>query len=424
MKTSLITTLLILVALAAFGQTTAAPPQLEARSLPRAKPEAVGVSSKKLDAVMPELRGLLRESKLPGAIILVARRGKIILFEAAGHADLEGKKPLRKDALLRFYSMTKPLTSVAAMMLVEEGKLDLDAPVARYLPALEKLRVWDEKSGEALASRHQPTVRDLMRHTAGFTYGFFGDTAVDRLYRAGKVLDPADDTEAFLEKMGRLPLLHRPGKTFHYGVATDVLGALIEKVSQQRLGEFFRERIFGPLGMKDTGFHVEENARSRFLANFGPLPGGGLVVIDDPKTSPFLRDPKFHSGGGGLVSTANDYALFCQMLLDEGRGGGKRLLKKKSVAAMLRNQLPSSAIPSNWLGGTAGVGFGLGFAVVLSSPKSPRVVGECSWSGAASTHFWINPRQDLTVLILSQHLPMKDDLSKGLRPLIYEAIKR
>jgi CubicO group peptidase (beta-lactamase class C family) len=372
----------------------------------------VGMSSEKLAAVKPAVQALVDDEKIAGATVVVARKGKIALFETFGMMDTEAKKPMAKDTILRFYSMSKPITSVAVMMLYEEGKIKLDDPVSKYAPQFKGLKVYAE-SGNQDATR-PVTVRDLLRHTSGLTYGIFGNTAVDKMYRERNVLDRESSLEDMAGKLSEIPLLYQPGTRWHYGVSTDMLGYLVERVSGRPLDEFFKKKIFRPLGMKDTAFHVPPRKAGRFAACYRPKLTGGLAVMDDPAKSSYLQKPAMLSGGGGLVSTAPDYLRFCQMLLNKGQLDGKRLLRAETVQMMTRNQLPDGVSR-----GDSG-GFGLGFSVRTEDGKLPK--GEYGWGGAASTHFWISPRDDLIVIALSQRMPYSGQLENTVKPIIYDSI--
>jgi CubicO group peptidase (beta-lactamase class C family) len=332
---------------------------------------------------------------------------------------------LQPDAIFRIYSMSKPITSVAALMLVEEGKLKLDEPVSHYLTEFKGLRVHTLKGEETVPAAREMTVRDLMRHTSGLTYSFSGDTPVERLYTANKIGDRGDSLVDMVAKLGKLPLKYQPGTHFNYSHSTDVLGRVIEVASGKPFDEFLRERIFHPLDMHDTGFFVPEDKAARFTASHRRT-GESLQVSDPPATSPFRKNPKYLSGGGGLVSTARDYLRFAQMLLNGGELEGKRLLRKETVRDMTVNQLPAEALPMT-LGRihVPGLGFGLGVSVrTEKGPEPDWAVGEFGWSGAASTYFWVAPRAEMVVVILQQLEPFNFDLQIALRPVIYAAIEK
>ncbi|MHC4250767.1 MAG: serine hydrolase domain-containing protein [Planctomycetota bacterium] len=369
------------------------------------------MSSRKLEKVGAAVKQLVDDRKTAGAITMVARKGRIVHFEARGMRDADEKQALKTDAIMRFYSMTKPITTVAAMMLYEEGKLKLDDPVEKYIPALKGQEVYHPDA--PVKPDRKITVRDLMRHTSGFTYGFFGDTPVDLLYRQRNIL-ASRDLEAMMLQLRTLPLMHQPGAAWTYGVSTDVLGRVVETVSRKRLDAFIEQRILKPLDMKDTAFHVSRKNVGRFSSCHGP----GLKVSDKYSRSRFLRPPTLLSGGGGLVSTARDYMRFCQMLINRGELFGVRLLKPETVEMMTRNQLPRGV--RCW--GIDGFGFGLGFQVQLKDWGPKGHVGEYGWSGVASTHFWISPEDDLVVLALSQRMPLSMQLQDAVKPLVYQAI--
>jgi CubicO group peptidase (beta-lactamase class C family) len=396
------------------------------QELPLAKPEEVGLSSEKLGRVTAAVQALVDDEKVAGAITLIARRGKVVYFEATGKRDIESGRPMERDTILRFYSMSKPITSVAVMMLVEEGKIGLDDPVAKHLPEFKGVKVFVRANGDGFdteSAQREPTVRDLLRHTAGLTYGFFGNTPVDAKYNSLGVLAPGGSLADMTKKLGELPLLYQPGTKWNYSVATDVLGRLVEVASRQSLDEYFAERIFRPLDMRDTAFFVPADKVDRFAATHGTA-DGKLRVTDAPATSNFCNRPTLLSGGSGLVSTARDYMRFCQMIASGGELGGRRLLRSETVAEMTKNQLPDAAFPIAF--GPIqrpGVGFGLGFSVQVNrDPFSAARVGEYGWGGAASTHFWISPKDELVVIALQQFMPFSTRLEQTIKPLVYEAI--
>jgi CubicO group peptidase (beta-lactamase class C family) len=398
-----------------------------ARELPTTKPEEVGMSSDKLALVVPAMKKLVDQQKVAGAVAVVARQGKIVLFEAVGQQDIAAQKPMKRDTIARIYSMTKPITSVAVMILVEEGKLALDDPVAKYLPEFKDVKVFaGVKDGKQRLTKPErpPTIRDLLRHTSGLTYGFFGNTDVDQRYRKVNMLDRGSTLVDMAKKLGELPLLDQPGTRFRYSVSTDVLGRIVEVVSGEDFDDFLHDRIFTPLGMKDTGFAVSDGKLDRFAVSYGRKLFGGLRVMEAPQLSIYRRYPKLLSGGGGLVSTARDYIRFCQMLLNRGELNGRRVLRAESVEAMTTNQLPDKAYPIRLGVVRPGVGFGLGFSVVVEKTKDSKRsrVGEYGWGGAASTHFWISPKDDLAVVVLTQLMPFNFQMEHAVKPLVYDAI--
>jgi CubicO group peptidase (beta-lactamase class C family) len=376
-------------------------------------PKDVGMSPEKLAKVKPAVQALVDTEKIAGASVIVARKGKVVLFETFGMMDIEAKKSMEKDTIFRFYSMTKPITSVAVMMLYEEGKLNLDDPVSKYVPEFKGLKVYDE-SGKHIEQEREMSIRDLLRHTSGLTYGFFGNTPVDKMYMAKSVFDWDSSLQDMINKLSEIPLLYQPGTKWHYSVSTDVLGYIVEKISGQSLDKFFNQRIFKPLKMKDTAFYVPANKVERFAACYGPKLTGGLRIVDDPAKSRYLKKRSLLSGGGGLVSTAQDYLRFCQMMLNKGELDGKRLLRPETVEMMTTNQLPDSVRRDE------DGGFGLGFSVRLNDGEFPK--GEYGWGGAASTHFWISPKHDLIVIALSQYQPYSARLENTVKPIVYDSI--
>jgi CubicO group peptidase (beta-lactamase class C family) len=381
--------------------------------------------------------------KLPGTVTQVWRRGELALNSVLGLADRERQVPMAEDSIFRIYSMTKPVTSVAIMMLVEECKIALDDPVSKYIPAWEKLGVHAGGFMESFQTRapaRPMRVVDLMRHTSGLTYGFQQNTNVDAAYRKLKLGDIGLDgtLDEMVEKLATLPLEFSPGEAWNYSVSTDVLGYLVGKVSGMPFEDFLKTRIFDPLGMVDTAFYVPQEKVSRFCACYAIGALGSKVISergptlqDDPRDSPYLKPPSFVSGGGGLVSTAADYMRFARMLLQGGELDGVRLLGPKTVQLMTANHLPGGVdlprLSRSMFSEAAyeGVGFGLGFATTItpSTTLIPGSAGDFFWGGAASTFFWVDPREDLIVLFLTQLLPSSAyPVRRQLRTLVYSAI--
>jgi CubicO group peptidase (beta-lactamase class C family) len=394
-----------------------------AGELPQASPQEVHIDPAQLARADNIVREMVDKKDYAGAVTLVGRFGKVVDEKTVGMMDVAQSRPMKTDTIFRIYSMTKPITTVAAMMLFEENKLGLDDPVSKYIPEMKNLRVYVGPKDETVPAQREITIRDLMRHTAGLTYGAFSDTPVDRMYRQQRLLDRNVPLQEFVAKLAKIPLVYQPGTKFHYSVAVDVLGRVVEVVSGKTLDVFFEERIFKPLDMVDTAFYVPAAKVARFATNYGPA----LVVIDDPSKSPYLKPPKFFSGGGGLVSTARDYARFCQMMLNDGVLGATRLLQSETVLMMTRNQLPAEALPMAMPAGAPtdkGLGFGLGFAVRIApdskNPASPA--GEYFWGGAASTGFSICPKNDTVVVALTQFMPYKPTLSEAFIRAVDRAV--
>jgi len=401
-----------------------------AESLPNAKPEEVGLSSERLERVTEMLRANIAANEIPGAVLLIARRGKIAYFESLGLLDPQAKTPMHKDAIFRIYSMSKPITTVAAMMLFEDARLALNEPVGKYLPALAKMQVATDNKPDPEADPHKLTlipadrpisIQDLMRHTSGLTYGFFGETPVKRLYAEAKLGNLAQTNAEFVERVAKLPLSYQPGTTWDYSHSTDVLGRLVEVISGKSLYEFERERILDPLGMKDTSFYVtEKTMQSRIAEPFeNDRKFGNGATIGDPRVS-----GAWESGGGGMVSTAIDYARFLQMLLDGGTLDAQRILGPKTIAYMTSDHLGSGVVPGPYYGPGPGYGFGLGFAVRLDAGVSPvnGSPGDYYWGGAGGTAFWVDPRERMLVVFMMQSPSQRLRYRPLLRDMIYAAI--
>ena len=394
------------------------------KEIPTAKPEEVGMSSAKLTKVDEAVERLIEQKRLVGGTVVIARHGKIVHFKSYGQMDRERDKAMANDAIVRIYSMTKAIATAAALTLVDEGKLGLDAPVSKHLPQLKDLKV-HHKDGP-VAVKREMTVRDLMRHTAGLTYGFVGDSPVERAYRKTNVQDRNSTLDEMTEKLSGIPLLYEPGTDWTYSVSIDVLGHVIEVVSEKKLDEFLEERIFAPLDMHDTGFAIEKSQLDRFAANYTSDNSGKLTLRDDPHKSRYLNSPKLLSGGGGLVSTARDYLRFLMMVSQGGELDGQRVLSEAMVKQMTTNQLPAD-VPCIKFGEQirTGVGFGLGFSVRTEMSKwdPGGRVGEYGWGGAASTHYWVSPKDDLIVITLEQTMPYSFLTEWAIKGLVYDAIE-
>ncbi len=373
--------------------------------------------------------------KLAGALTLVARGGEVAHLGVVGAADIARVVPLKEDAIFRIYSMTKPLTSVAIMMLVERGLIALDDPVEKFIPAWKDQEVFVAGAPGRWQTRRPARpmqVIDLLRHTSGLTYGFQDRTPVDAAYRRGHVgvMGSKLPLAGMIAALADIPLEFSPGEAWNYSNSTDVLGYLVEVVSGRPFEDYLRDEVIAPLGMVDTDFHVPGDKASRFTACYGIGQGGPLVVQDDPTKSAYLKVPPYISGGGGLVSTATDYLAFCKMMLNGGILDGVRLLSRKTIDLMTANHLPggqdlTELSRSLFSEATmAGVGFGLGFAVTLDPAKTMLAgsAGEYYWGGAASTAFWIDPAEDLIVVFMTQLMPSNIyPIRRELRTLVYSA---
>jgi CubicO group peptidase (beta-lactamase class C family) len=400
-------------------------------------PESVGLASEALRRIDQHLTSRYVEpGKIAGALTLVARRGQIAWLSPIGLMDRERGKPMRSDTIVRIYSMTKPITSVALMMLHERGAFGLADPVHRYLPGWEHLRV--HRYGRHPSFVTEPaarpiTIRDLLTHTSGLSYHIMDRTPVDEAYRQAGIGGPAGTLRDMVSALAALPLEFSPGTRWGYSVATDVVGHLVEVLSGQRFDDYLRTQIFEPLGMVDTGFTVRADQLDRFAANYVRRPGStDATLADDPADSPFARPKTFLSGGGGLVSTAADYLRFAEMLRRGGELGGHRILGPRTIAYMTTNHLPdgrdlaSLATPGAFSETRYdGVGFGLGFYVVVDPVRAqvPSAPGEYGWGGLASTAFWVDPAEDLVVIFLTQLMPSTTfDFRGQLKAIIRGAI--
>ncbi|MBV1915619.1 MAG: beta-lactamase family protein [Pseudomonadales bacterium] len=379
------------------------------------KPEQVGMNSERLARISKHLTShYIDPGKIAGCTTLVARKGKVCYLEALGQADRERKTVMKEDTLVRMYSMTKPITSVAIMMLFEQGRLALTDPVHRSIPEFKKLRVYETGSYPAFMSS-PPTrpmnIKDLLTHTSGLTYDFMRATNVDYTYRKMKIATWAegDTTETLIDKLVQVPLEFNPGERWNYSVSTDVLGRVVEVITGMPLRDYFKQFIFSPLGMTETGFEIDKDKTDRFAACYQYDPQGKPALQDDPLNSAFA-DRTFDSGGGGLVSTISDYYKFCSMLLNGGELDGVRILGPRTVEYMTQNHLPGNVDMAEFATGKfseegyAGIGFGLGFAVKMDPVKNSNLgsEGEFYWSGAASTLFWIDPKEEMIVIFLTQ----------------------
>lgn len=374
---------------------------------------ATGLSTEGLREVSAAFQAGVDKREIPGAVILIARRGRIAYFEAFGYRDREAGALMSRDAIFRIASMTKPVTSIAAMMLVEEGRLRQSDPVSRYLPEFKNLQVGVERLDAAgklelvlVSPMREMTVRDLLLHTSGLTYSFTGKSMVRDRYIAAKLFDPGQNNAELATKLARLPLQDQTGTTWNYSMSTDVLGRVVEVASGMELERFFAERIFKPLGMNDTGFWFSDPAKQGRIAE----PQVTAATGKRPAL-PDVTKPGWQSGGNGLASTAGDYARFCQMLLNGGELGGVRLVSRDTVGEMTSNQLPPGIrinhipLPASDVRPETGHGFGFGFMVRTADGRSafPGSVGDFSWTGAFGTQFWVDPKKELLAIVMMQN---------------------
>jgi len=392
-----------------------------AQSLPMAKhPEDAGFSSPRLEKTRQAFAADVEKKSVPGVVLLIVRNGKIVTYDAIGYQDRAAQTAMKKDSIFRIASMSKPITTVAAMILAEDNKLDIGAPVAQYLPEFRSVKV----GAEGAAPKRPMTVQDLMRHTSGLTYGLFGNTPIDQMYRKANIF-ALKSLDEMVKAVAAIPLLHQPGETWEYSVSADVLGRIVEVVSGMDLADFVQQRITGPLKMNDTGFWVKPESVSR------------LAKADAVSNLPFAdptRKPDILSGGGGMLSSAGDYARFSQMLLNSGELEGVRILAPKTIALMTSDQLPPGterhtpvAMALGPFGPTPemGTSFGLGFAVRVDPGRNPEPgsVGDFSWGGITGTLFWVDPKEKLVAVMMTQAAQNANAVIwRQTRTMIYQAL--
>ncbi|HEY2751215.1 serine hydrolase domain-containing protein [Phenylobacterium sp.] len=406
-----------------------------------AQSQWTGLDARRLDRIGEHLeRNYIGPGKIAGCQVSVARHGHLAYAKSFGLMDVARGKPTADDTIYRIYSMTKPITSVALMTLYEQGYFQLNDPVSRYVPSWKDHRVWVSGEGADMKSE-APTrpvsFRDVLSHSAGFTYGgglpgVGIQHPIDKIYRELKVrsVGGADTMQQFLDKLGQVPLRYQPGSAWMYSLATDVCGALVEVISGKPFAQYLQDTIFGPLGMKDTSFVVAPEKIDRFAANYQRGPDKKLKLIDDPATSDFTKDPGFKSGGGGLTGTTADYLRFCEMLRRGGELDGARILGPRTIEVMHMNHLPGGKdLTQLAIGGFSetaneGVGFGLGFASTMSQVQTGTLgAGDYYWGGAASTIFWVDPKEDLSVVFMTQLMPSGTFNFRGqLKSIIYSSI--
>ncbi|MFT7219237.1 MAG: CubicO group peptidase (beta-lactamase class C family) [Candidatus Azotimanducaceae bacterium] len=404
----------------------------------RVDAKAAGFSADRLERITDHMEvNYLGPGKIAGCQVMVARKGVAAYFRSFGQADAERGRAMSPDTIFRIYSMSKPITSIALMMLYEEGRFQLNDPVSRFLPEWKDQKVWVEGGGEAMQTKLPDTpvtVRHLLTHTAGLTYGGSlvpSDHPVDKAYMAAKVSRDENETiESFSSKLAGVPLRFEPGTAWEYSYATDVCGCLVEAISGQPFDAFLKQRVFDPLGMEDTGFVLPDEKLERFSACYYRKPDKTLGVYDDPETSVFRQD-RFPSGGGGLLSTTADYARFCEMLRCGGSIDGIRIIGSRTLKLMTRNHLVGGADLAELARGSFSetaydaVGFGLGFATTLDEVKAGALgAGDYYWGGFASTIFWVDPVEDLYVIFMTQLVPSGSFNFRGqLKNIVYGAIE-
>jgi CubicO group peptidase (beta-lactamase class C family) len=430
--------ILLAVVLAAFSLGGC----VHAPELESADPEEVGFSAERLERIRAHFQRYINQGQVTGFVLLIARKGKVVAREVMGTLDAETGRPMREDAIFRIYSMSKPIAAVALMMLHEEGLFRLGDPISKYLPELAGLQVYaGMKNGEPSfePARHEPTMKEVLSHSAGFAYGLaslkelkspgdggLGADPVEAMYARAQLLDPRTALVDMVTKLSKLPLMYQPGTSWSYSVSNDVQGRLVEVISGMSFDRYLDERVFGPLGMKDTGFTLPPADAERFTSNY-LISAEGMTLADAPADSLYVagRGKRFFSGGGGLVSTAPDYLRFAQMLANGGELDGVRILSRKTLALMTMDHLPEGV--EMRIAGRAmfpGVGYGLGFGIALE----PAIAGETTsvgsfwWGGAANTGFWVDPSEDLIGVVMTQRFPGDQPFAPQLQSLTYQAL--
>jgi CubicO group peptidase (beta-lactamase class C family) len=392
-------------------------------------PEQAGFSAAGLARIDTYIKNEIDQNKIPGAIMMIQRKGKTAYFKSFGVRDPGTKEPMSPETIFRIYSMSKPITTVAAMMLVEEGKLQLDDPLSKYIPAFADVKVGVERKGEdgamgldLVPAKKPITIQDLMRHTSGLTYGFFGEGLVKKAYVDAHLFAGDVDNAEFVQRLAKLPLVYQPGTTWDYSHSVDVLGRVIEVISGKSLYQFEKERLLDPLGMKETAFYVTDPAKKSLVAE--PFPNDRKIGNDAEMGDPRVVQ-KWESGGGGMVSTIGDYARFAQMILNGGTLDGKRYLSPKTIAYMGSNHIGpgSGVVPGPYYLPGPGFGFGLGFAVRTDAGISANEgsVGEMNWSGAGGTAFWVDRQENMFVVFMAQTVSQRGRIRVTLKNLVYGA---
>ncbi len=392
-------------------------------------PEQAGFSAAGLARIDAYIKNEIDQNKIPGAIMMIQRKGKTAYFKSFGVRDPGTKEPMSPETIFRIYSMSKPITTVAAMMLVEEGKLQLDDPLSKYIPAFADVKVGVERKGEdgtmgldLVPAKKPITIQDLMRHTSGLTYGFFGEGLVKKAYVDAHLFAGDVDNAEFVQRLAKLPLVYQPGTTWDYSHSVDVLGRVIEVISGKSLYQFEKERLLDPLGMKETAFYVTDPAKKSLVAE--PFPNDRKIGNDAEMGDPRVVQ-KWESGGGGMVSTIGDYSRFAQMILNGGTLDGKRYLSPKTIAYMGSNHIGpgSGVVPGPYYLPGPGFGFGLGFAVRTDAGVSANEgsVGEMNWSGAGGTTFWVDRQENMFVVFMAQTITQRGRIRVTLKNLVYGA---
>ena len=430
---------IVLATVALSASLQSAPAQQPAKppiGLTVVSPESVGFSSQRLESLHALMQQVVDQKQIAGIVTILARHGKVVDYRTYGARDMATGAPMSKDTIFRDYSMTKPVTGVAMMILYEQGKWLPSDLISKFIPEFAHLKVYKgtDANGNVILvdPDHAPTMRELMSHTAGFTYGFFGSTPVDKMYRDAHLFD-SKDLHEFIEKLAQLPLLYQPGKGWTYSMSMDIEGYIVEKLTGQTLPGFMRDQIFKPLGMKDAGFYVPVDKRDRFSAVYTTGPNGELVPAPtgaSGRSTDYAAEPTMPSGGGGMVSTAAEYYRFAQMLLNKGEFDGKRILSPATVKLMTSNHVPAELLTGQFGIGIQvmrpGMGYGYNCAVVFDPPEAnlPEGKGTFFWEGAAGTWFWVDPTNDLVFIGMIQRMlgPASPNLEYMSRSIVYGAL--
>jgi CubicO group peptidase (beta-lactamase class C family) len=393
-----------------------------------ANPDELGFSAERLTRINDLMQRYVESGRLAGIDTCVVRYGQIVHRETFGYQNLETKTPMSKDSIYRIYSMTKPIASVALMMLYEESLFNLTDEVGQYIPAFKEVKVWGAK-GEIEDPKRPITIQDLLRHSAGLSYGGYAESGspVDKLYDEADLFNSKITNAELTKRIATLPLMFHPGEKWHYSVATDVVGYLVEVLSDIPLADFMHVKIFAPLGMIDTAFHIDPSKLTRFCTLYGKTADSEFGVLDLPDSSEFLPPVITHSGGSGLVSTTTDYLQFAQCILNRGELNGVRLLGSRTIALMTCNHLPVEFLPISYEGmePMLGMGYGLGFGVMLDPAQSGMMgsIGDHGWGGFAETYFWIDPKEEIIAILMSQYQPSQTyPIRKEFRTAVYQAL--
>ena len=414
---------IVLLGFALVGTTPSASGQQAAHSLPSVDPTEVGLSKERLARLDSMLQAMVDERELAGVVTVLARHGKVAFVDVAGVQDIASNRPMTRDSMFRIFSMTKPITGVAMMMLYEEGRWRLNDPVSDYIPEFDELTVYAGENSDGSIREEELerpiTMRELMTHTAGLAYTLDMRHPVNRMFRDRRVLNAREPLQAMIDKMAMLPLLAQPGTRWIYSSSVDVQGYLVEKLSGQKFADFLRERIFSPLGMTDTAFYVPTEKTNRLALRHSVDPDGNLRL--DSRGDAFTKTPPGPSGGGGLFGTVDDYLRFAQMLLNGGELNGIRLLAPRTVEMMRTNHMSAEATRHM----RPGMGFGMDFMIYMdpAAAGEPNSPGSYYWLGIDGTWFWIDPALDLTFVGMIQHQGRAQARVHGLsRNLVYQAI--